>query len=119
MAALWLLATQHCGLESAGLLAQGCEQSDGDHHCGATEHVADGCKVVEGAGYKTSNAAVQVPAPQLVASLCLRRVDVLEPAVEQSRETALARHTERPRDWVPQWRFVRRAAAPSRAPSFA
>lgn len=119
MAAFWLLATQHCGLEAAGLLTQGCEQIDGDHNCGATEHVADGCHLVEGTGYKTSNTAVQVPAPQLVASLCLSSVNVLEPAAEQSLAATLAQYTERPRDWVPTWRFVQRTALPSRAPSLA
>src|ERR1043165_9198691 len=46
--ALWLLATQHCGLESAGVLAQSCEQPGGQHDCGTGTHV-DGCQVVEGA----------------------------------------------------------------------
>lgn len=119
MVAVWLLATQHCGLEAAGLLAQGCEQADGQHTCGETEHVVDGCHLVEGTAYKSNNVSVKVPAPQLVASLCLSWVNVAPPAIEQSRATALTSHLERPRDWVPIWRFVQRAALPSRAPSLA
>jgi hypothetical protein len=113
---LWLVATQHCGLEAAGIFAHGCEQADGTHNCESVEH-ADGCTVVEGGAYKTSSGALKVSGPQAVVCLWLTRAF----AAEQKPEVAAMRrqYAERPRDWVPTWRFVQRAALEPRAPSMA
>lgn len=119
MAAFWLLATQHCGLEAAGLLAQGCEQADGQHGCDATEHAADGCQIVESPTYKASNATVKVSAPQLVLSFSFAFVNAAKAALTEVVKTPSWRYAERPRDWVPGRNFVQRTALSPRAPSLA
>lgn len=119
LAAFWLLATQHCGLEAVGLLVQGCEKADGQHGCNGTEHAADGCQIVESPTYKASNAQVKVPAPLLVACFCLDCFTAAERTRTVVPETPSWRYAERPRDWVPSRNFVQRVALAPRAPSLA
>lgn len=116
MTALWLLATQHCGLEAVGILVQQCQQEDGSRGCGGTEHAGDGCEIVEGGGYKVNNGAANIVAPQLVACACLICLNSAELRLVQVAELSPRDDFERPRDWVPTWQFERRAAAPAHAP---
>lgn len=117
MVAFWLLATQHCGLEAAGLLEVGCGETDGQHNCNTSQHSGDGCRTVESGGYKLSNGPVKVSSPQLVCCLCLICLDAAEAASTLAVESPSWRHAERQRDWVPTWHFVQRAALSPRAPS--
>jgi hypothetical protein len=58
---------------------------------------------------------VQIAAPDFSASVfqfCF--ADVSSQAAEPMLAPAMM---ERPRDWVPAWQFVQRAAPPARAPS--
>lgn len=116
MTAFWLLATQHCGLEAAGILVQLCQQEDGSHGCSDTEHGGDGCEIVEGGGYKVTNGVAKISAPQLVACACLIWLNTAEFRLEQLAELSSRDHFEHPQDWVPSWQFERRAAALAHAP---
>lgn len=106
---LWVPVTQHCGLEAAGLLtAEAC----GD--CASTASCAqDDCGVVEEGLFAGTMTLIKLVVPLFVAGMCLlwavRAVAILEvPAWIR---------VERPRAWLVQWQFVRRAALAPRAPS--
>ena len=113
--AFWLLATQHCGLEAAGVFdshadASQCCVGSGEEHC---SH--DGCELVEGGGVNVS-AATKAPAPQLalLLSLACSRVKMpVLPTASRVHEPEFGR----PLDWVAKWQFVQRAALAPRAPS--
>lgn len=117
LAVCWLLATQHCGLEAAGVLAQHCEQADGSHSCGGAEHGGDGCKAVEGGAYKPASSSAKVTAPPVLVCVCLITFDVAAVDPQYLPESSLPEFLERPRNWVPVWHFVQRAALSPRAPS--
>lgn len=117
MVACWLLATQHCALEAAGVLEVGCGEMDGQHDCNTTEHSNDGCRTVEGGGYKLTNGPVKVSSPQLVCYLCLVCLDAAEAASRLAVEPPFWHIAERPPEWVPTWHFAQRAALSPRAPS--
>jgi len=116
--ALWLLATQHCGLESVGVLAQSCEQPGGQHDCSTGTHF-DGCQVVEGAAYKSSNNSITVAAPALVSDLHLLALCLVNPVSPELVVKPSWQYADRPRAWVPNWSFVQRTALSPRAPSLA
>lgn len=120
MAVFWLLATQHCGLEGAGLLSLHCETAEGVEGCATdTGHAADGCEMVESGNYKSGINMLKAPAPQFVAQLCVVCVPALVPVLAPAEPAASRAYAERPRDWVPVWRFVQRTALAPRAPSLA
>ena len=116
MAAFWLVVTQHCGLEAAGILGHGCEQGDGSHSCDTPDHT-DGCQLVEGGSYKTSSGTLKISGPQLV--VCLWLIRTAEREVVRKVPASCREYAERPRDWVPSWRFAQRTALAPRAPSLA
>ena len=115
---LWLPATQHCGLEGAGLFSADTEQHKTESCCETVTpcpHVA--CQTVEHSPYKSFVNGLKVPAPDFVAFLgflCAR----LSAPVFQEKLVVPVGAMESPRDWVPTWQFFRRAAPISRAPSF-
>ncbi len=110
--ATWLPATEHCTLEAAGFLIETCPDS-----CSNTPGEKDGCDTVENGAYKLSGDTLKVPAPDLFVCLCQLCLHQIQ--LDATRELVLpsAALYERPRDWVPSWQFVRRAAPPSRAPT--
>ena len=117
--ACWLVATQHCGLESAGLFAAHDGQVEANGCCASSEGCAnDGCEMVEEGAYRPDPATLGIVSPQL--SPCLwsvtwnSHVSVVE---LRTNVSDCGRH-ERPLDWLPTWQFVRRAALSPRAPSF-
>jgi len=113
---IWLPATQHCGLENAGLIAADasatcCESAAAAHSC-----AHDACQTVEDGLAKPALTSLKISAPRLlacVAFLCPRLLTADVPA-GAPRASFLA---ARPRDWVPGWHFARRAAPSPRAPS--
>lgn len=117
MAVFWLLATQHCGLESAGLLGLSCEQVDGSHDCGGANHSVDSCKVVESGDYKVANSFVKVSAPQLTACACFICLQCAAPILVPAVEVAAEDYAERPQGWIPVRSFEQRTALSPRAPS--
>lgn len=115
--ALWLPATQHCGLEAAGLIT--ADSADEPIACcapTATVCAYDSCHVIEQFTPKTANDSLQVQAPDFVACvgfICVPFVDrelSTEPVV-----SVVA--TDQPISWVPTWHFARRAAPLPRAPA--
>lgn len=115
--ALWLLATQHCGFEAAGIFEQhtAVDQTccaGGEPHC---SH--DGCDTVEGGSYRIDNDTPSVPAPQFAECFCLICSDLAAPLLEVSAGDLPCELVERPLNWVPTWQFVQRAALSPRAPS--
>jgi len=116
--ALWLPATQHCGLEAAGFFSM-----DGSHGTAAvccngsgTACSHDGCRVVESEVSKPTNEAIKVPAPSLLACACFICLQLLIPDMS-AEPTLVVAEADRAQRWVPAWHFVRRAALPARAPS--
>ncbi len=110
--ATWLPATEHCALEAAGVLSNTC--SDG---CSDKPGQADGCDTVENGAYKLSGDTLKVPAPDLFACVCHLCLHQIQSDATCELVPAFGALHERPRDWVPSWQFVRRAAPPSRAPT--
>lgn len=115
--ATWLLATQHCGLEAAGVFEQhtAVDQkccSGGEPHC---SH--DGCDTVENGNYKVDSDVPTVPVPQFVECFCLICCHISAPPLEASVDDLSWKYIERPLNWVPTWQFVQRAAPAPRAPS--
>lgn len=115
MVALWLPATQHCGLEAAGvwMLSGDSAESCCDH---GDDCCADACAAVEGGRYTANASSLKVSPPALLDGagaygLCLF---VVVPPKENGTEPEAP---ERPPDWISDWHFVRRAACPPRAPA--
>ena len=110
---LWVPATQHCSLEAAGLFPDAC----GDDGCAPGELCSDdGCGTLESVPFKTPVMLVKAPAPYLQECLCCRHETVIASAEDDLIHAASERR-DRPRDWVPEWHFVRRTAPPTRAPA--
>lgn len=126
MLALWLPATQHSALESAGLLPDHSADVSHQHQSSGNDtevpnpHGAHhGWHLIEKTVTKPSSGLLKVPAPVLllvVGFLCLQlfaTASLREPSLTSVAMVAL----ERPIAWVSNWHFVRRAAPVSRAPS--
>jgi hypothetical protein len=117
--AFWLVATQHCGLESAGLFAAHDNQAEANGCCASSEGCAnDGCEMVEKGAYRSDSAGLAIASPQLSACLWSVNWNIAVPVRELRAEVSFRRQFERPRDWLPTWQFVQRAAPSPRAPSF-
>jgi hypothetical protein len=115
--AFWLVATQHCGLESVGLFAAHHEEGEGAGCCSSSEGCAtDGCATVEDGAYRLANSAPVIPAPLLGGCLWSVNWSTNVP-LRELRVVAFRCPFERPLDWLPTWQFVRRAAPSPRAPS--
>ena len=113
LALAWVPVTQHCELEAMGLIANQCastSHADG-HSCSG-----DTCNEVEKGAYKPASGDLKVPSPLLLAcagAVCSAMAAVI-PSLE---ELPSPKVVEPPRELVPTWRFVQRAAPLSRAPS--
>ena len=115
LVAFWLLATQHCGLEAAGVFeahavaASGCCTNDGAH----CSH--DGCQIVEGRSLNTVGV-VNAPQPQLTLCTCLICLTVPTPEPERILRVGMD-DVGRPLHWGASWKFVQRVVPSPRAPS--
>lgn len=122
MLAVWLASSQHCGLEAAGIIAKeaphstahsatsSCCEDTGD----PCTH--DGCNVVEGGTINPANSFLKAPTPNFVVCACFICFQLVIPDVSAEPTLEVA-DLDRPKNWVPAWHFVRRAAPLSRAPS--
>lgn len=116
--AIWLAATQHCGLEAAGLLETHSADGSAPICCSSNGPcMQDGCTLVERGSFTPSNSSVKVPAPALQECLCLLCAHLLVPDAAFEPAPELAQGVEEPLGWVPTWHFERRAAQSPRAPS--
>jgi len=115
--AIWLAATQHCGLEAAGVWeAHNAETAD--TCCSEQDRCThDGCEVVEGSSVAPSTASVKTPVPALQICHCVVCAFDVLPALLAEPTIDDARVVDGPLDWVPTWHFERRAAQSPRAPS--
>lgn len=115
--AFWLAATQHCGLEAAGLAPDHPAESSAAC-CADTESCHnDACDLVESGLYKLESQPAAVAPPQLAPdfqllwlTLSAARFDEVEPPPECDR-------TGRVLAWIPTRHFMQRAAPSPRAPS--
>lgn len=114
LVAFWLPATQHCAMEATGLFAQTCSDNCATGASGAR----DGCGTVESGAYKPSVDTLKVPTPALLACASYLHSFLVSLAAAPTPVILPAESFDRPRDWVSTWQFVRRAAPPSRAPTF-
>lgn len=114
--AFWLVATQHCGLEAAGVLSGHEAEAAG---CCATSKGCenDGCATVENGGYRLGNTATIIASPPLTAYLWSVDWSLWVPPRKLHADVSLRRPFEQPLDWLPTWQFVQRAALLPRAPS--
>ncbi len=116
--AVWLTATQHCGLEAAGLIAAEVPHGEAAKCCETTGDPCthDGCDVVEAGLAKSSNTTVTVPTPSFAVCTCFLCLQLLPPVLAVEPSLSIS-ESESPEHWIPVWQFVRRAAPLSRAPS--
>ncbi len=115
---LWLPATQHCGLEAAGIVGStiDCHEADG---CDSTTEQAacdlDNCQSIEDAAYKAQQTYVQLAAPVELTCLCC--LNVISPEMIIVRLISPAR-SDVPPELAPSWQFTSRAAPSPRAPGY-
>ena len=114
MALLWVPATAHCRIEALGIDFVSCADACHDQAPDAPHN--DGCGVVESGLYKTGSHLVKVAPSLTTLCACFIALPVLEPDAKSGPGIATAQ-SERPRDWVPTWQFIQRAALSPRAPS--
>jgi hypothetical protein len=108
--ALWLPATLHCGLESAGLISSASICTDGSNdHC-----AGDNCTQVENGLFNQKTGEIQVMSPDLFACACFL-CPPLQPSAPADESDF--QPSAQPQDWVTTWHFVRRNAPAPRAPS--
>jgi len=115
--ALWLPATQHCGLEAAGIVGSAIDCHDAGSCDPETEQTAcdlDNCQTIEDATYKAKQIYVQLAAPVELACLCC--LDVISPKTIIVSLLSPAR-SDAPPELAPSWQFATRAAPAPRAPS--
>lgn len=116
--ALWLAASQHCGLEAIGLIPHEVPHATASHCCDASGDPCthDGCNVVEGAMVKPAPTSLKAPSVNLVACAYIICLQLVTPDVS-AQPTLAVSEIDHAQNWVPIWQFVRRAAPLSRAPS--
>ncbi len=116
--AVWLVATQHCGLEAADLIQTGSDDGSAPLCCtssGPCTH--DGCTLVERGSFPSSSSTVKVTAPVLHEGLCILCAHLLVPVMLSEPLPGFTQGDLEPLGWVPTWHFERRAAQSPRAPS--
>lgn len=114
--AFWLVATQHCGLEAAGVFGAHAEEELAGCCTTGGGCVTDECGTVEDGNYRSDNTVRAMAAPQLTVCAVLTRCRITVPP--RGALPAVGRGHFEPRlDWIPTWQFVRRAALSPRAPS--
>jgi hypothetical protein len=109
---VWLPVTQHCDFEAAGLFGGDCTNCVATAPC-----IDDDCGTIEAGLYRSGTIGLKVPAPALSSCDWQLKLYVLSAQDVEERSSTPRYLLERPRDWVPIWHVVRRAAPLSRAPS--
>ena len=108
---LWLPATLHCALETAGLhLSFVCHdhetQAASENHC-----ADDSCHAIEEASFTVFSLT------KLVGTATLSIVALLPEPLELPPDGVRPERTDVPRELQRSWQFSTRAAPPARAPS--
>ncbi|MBL9200099.1 MAG: hypothetical protein JNL39_06305 [Opitutaceae bacterium] len=114
--ALWLPATEHCALESAGFTILAHD----DHHSESCKDTCqdDACHSIEGVSYPKASSDLRVLPPTVSFACCLLSV-LVAPAVVPREPVSLATAPPELQALGRTWQFVRRAALPARAPDCA
>jgi hypothetical protein len=116
--ALWLTATQHCGLEAAGVWDTQPDGQTSPVCCSAgLQCLHDGCELVEHGSISSSSALVKVPTPAMQVCTYLLCVRLIAPTLLTEPSFEFTQGINRPLGWVLTWHFERRAAPSPRAPS--
>lgn len=113
LAAIWLPATLHCGLESVGMLAH--DHGDAVEKGCAVACSEDACAVVEGGAYKSALKILKVPGPAMADVLIALLVEPPEPVLIFPVAPG---DTESPPELARTWQFTARAALLPGAPAF-
>jgi hypothetical protein len=110
---LWLPATEHCDLESAGFTILAHD----DHHSSSCKDSCqdDACHSIEGISYPKASSDLRVLPPTVSFAYCLLSV-LAAPVVVQCEPVSLATAPPELQALCRTWQFVRRAALPARAP---
>jgi hypothetical protein len=119
LALIWLPATMHCGLETAGVIGHAdacCHHGEVDS--GESTHCEQGiCGIVEGGEYQPASTLTKVPAP--TAALYVFCLLELAPELKPVPEIVASVEVESPPEIRRTWHFIARAALSPRAPSIA
>jgi hypothetical protein len=118
--AVWLVATQHCNLEAAGILTHHGSEGPEAGCCGGSNQgcSTDGCETLENGAYRNSSEGKVLFAPSFACCHCFICLSVVFPPVEATMSSTWRTDFERPLEWVATWQFVRRAALLPGAPGF-
>lgn len=109
--AVWLPATLHCDIETAGLAGVFACCDDERSPAAANDHCDDdACKTVEDGAVKTDALA------KLVHPAALIVIALLPPAAEIPACAVRPASTDAPPELGRSWQFSVRAAPPARAP---
>lgn len=117
LAVLWLPATLHCGLETAGLLLHDHGIESADTGC-ATACEKESCSTLEEGAYKKASNPIKVSAPTL--ALCITQLVAIaasEAAVVNAPSVS-ADTTDSPPELARTWQFIARTALLPGAPSY-
>lgn len=114
----WVMAANHCELRASGIFSDhvhlddegDCSGADSDGCLGKT------CGVAESEVCRPDSGDVKVSAPDFFACLCELCAVADGCLGMDSGPTRAWVEPSDSADWVPQWSFERRAAAPAHAP---
>lgn len=115
LAVLWLPATLHCGLETAGLWVHEHGEDAGELGC-VKACGNEACAVVEDGAYKNPAGIFNAPAP-LLALCVMHQVMLRADALFIPGPTP--ERVEPPLELARTWQFTARMALPPGAPSIA
>ncbi len=108
----WFAGTQHCELAVMGVIPRCSSDCVPRQPC-----PKDGCDSIENGAYRSGTDVAKVPAPVLVAPEPFVFLHAALSTLADRPVVVLRESFERPLNWVTTWRFVQRAAPPSRAPT--
>lgn len=117
LAVLWLPATLHCGLETAGLLIHEHGLESADTGCApACEN--DSCALVEDGAFKNATYVVKASTP--VLALCVNQLVLIPTASELAEplSSVCPDASDTPPELARTWQFIARTALLPGAPCF-
>ncbi|MDF3058748.1 MAG: hypothetical protein K0R17_2963 [Rariglobus sp.] len=117
LAVLWLPATLHCGLETAGLWLHEHGLESADTGC-AESCEKDNCALVEDGAFKNVTHVAKVNAP--VLALCVTQLVLVSTATEAAAPLSSVSPdtTDSPPELARTWQFIARTALLPGAPSY-
>ena len=117
LAVLWLPATLHCGLETAGLLIHEHGLESADTGC-ATACEKESCSTLEDGAYKKASDPIKVSAPALALCITQLVMNATSEAADASALSVSPDTTDSPPELARTWQFIARTALLPGAPSY-